>query len=236
MVSHMNNVILIRRAVRRGGVALGFILAGAAAGMAQEAGPVSIEVSDCITLATPAERLACFESRVDEARAAPAVEASDGSGDAAEASRAPAAADAAEVAATAEAAAPAAEAAPGAEAASAGEAAPVAQAAPVAERAPVAEAESAAEPASLDDFGLRQSRDGGFERDEMTATIASVREVAPNRHLITLENGQVWRQMQPERYRLRPGQHARIYSTRWGASYRLTVEELRGFIQVQRVQ
>ena len=196
----------MRRRARRGGFALCVLVAGSAPVIAQEAGPVSIEVSDCIELATPAERLACFESRVDEVRAESAPPAAERAAAADESGT-----EAAEVEAAAEAA--------GNDAAAA-----------------AAGRGDAAGEAALDGFGLPKSDESGFERDEMTATIASVRTVAPNRHVITLDNGQVWRQVHPERYRLRPGQHARIYSTRWGASYRLSVEELRGFIQVQRVQ
>ncbi|HEU4619493.1 MAG TPA: hypothetical protein VFV10_15760 [Gammaproteobacteria bacterium] len=54
--------------------------------------------------------------------------------------------------------------------------------------------------------------------------------------MITLENGQIWRQMTPEIYPLQEGFEVKIYPTRWGNAYRLSVEELGGFIQVERVQ
>jgi hypothetical protein len=54
--------------------------------------------------------------------------------------------------------------------------------------------------------------------------------------MITLDNGQVWRQMQPKRYPLQPGYDVRIYSSRWGNSYRLSSPILNGFIQVERVR
>jgi hypothetical protein len=74
------------------------------------------------------------------------------------------------------------------------------------------------------------------ETREFRGTIAALREIAPNRFLITMTDGQVWRQTRSEIYPLQVGTRVRIYPTRWGSSYRLTVEELRGFIQVDRVQ
>lgn len=98
---------------------------------------------------------------------------------------------------------------------------------------------AAADRTSIDRFGFPEQSDEAeeeFEYKEMLGTVASVREIEPNRRIITLENGQVWSQMHPDRYWLRPGDQVRIYSTRWGDAYRLTVEELRGFIQVERVR
>ena len=54
--------------------------------------------------------------------------------------------------------------------------------------------------------------------------------------LITLESGQVWRQMNSKRYRLREGQEVKIKPARWGNSYRLSVSQLGSFIQVERVK
>jgi len=58
----------------------------------------------------------------------------------------------------------------------------------------------------------------------------------PNTLLITLDNGQVWRQTQPEPYPLRVGHDVRLYSTNWGGAYRLTAANLHGNIQVERVR
>ncbi|HEX5418980.1 MAG TPA: hypothetical protein VFY39_03200, partial [Gammaproteobacteria bacterium] len=58
----------------------------------------------------------------------------------------------------------------------------------------------------------------------------------PNSYLITLENGQVWRQTYPEVYHLQPGYKVRIYPSRWGNSYRMSSDKLHGFIQVERVR
>ncbi len=55
-------------------VAAGLVL-GPAAARAQEPASVTIDVSDCVDLATPAERLACFEREVEAQRGpAPAAD------------------------------------------------------------------------------------------------------------------------------------------------------------------
>jgi hypothetical protein len=70
---------------------------------------------------------------------------------------------------------------------------------------------------------------------QVIATIAALTERLPNQYVVTLDNGQVWRQAVPQQYRLRVGQRVRIYSGRWGSN-RLAVEELGGSIQVDRVR
>ena len=72
--------------------------------------------------------------------------------------------------------------------------------------------------------------------DEIVATVTAVRQTVPNAHVITLDNGQVWQQTEPQQYLLRPGVKVRIYATRWGPGWRLTADELRGFIRVKRVR
>jgi hypothetical protein len=74
------------------------------------------------------------------------------------------------------------------------------------------------------------------QTEQLVSTVAALHEVLPNQYLITLENGQTWRQMTSERYPLRIGHHVRVYSTRWGDSHRLTAEESKGYIQVERVR
>lgn len=88
-----------------------------------------------------------------------------------------------------------------------------------------------------ENFGL-PPEEGEDEKDlvELHSTISKLREYIPGRYLITLENGQVWRQMVAERYRLRVGHNVRIYPSRWGKSFRLSAEGLKGFIQVERVR
>lgn len=93
--------------------------------------------------------------------------------------------------------------------------------------------------ADEDSFGLQERRREEREeekRQELRSTITALEETVPNSYLITLENGQVWRQMRPERYRIQVGHDVRIYPSPFGSSFRLSADELRGFIQVERVK
>jgi hypothetical protein len=74
------------------------------------------------------------------------------------------------------------------------------------------------------------------EAGQIVSRILALDERLPNAYLITLENGQTWRQVHSERYPLRVGHQVRVYPTPWGSSYRLTTEESKGFIQVERVR
>ena len=58
----------------------------------------------------------------------------------------------------------------------------------------------------------------------------------PSGWIITLDKGQVWRQMIGKRYDLRNGQEVRIYPSAWGKAYRLSAEDNSGFIQVERIR
>lgn len=53
---------------------------------------------------------------------------------------------------------------------------------------------------------------------------------------VTLDSGQIWRQMYNKRYNLRVGQEVKIEPAIWGDAYHLTVKDLGGFIQVKRIQ
>jgi hypothetical protein len=78
----------------------------------------------------------------------------------------------------------------------------------------------------------------GAEPRDIFGTVAALRETVPKRYMITLEDGQVWRQTYPERYPLRVGQRVTLRPTRWGDSWRLSAEGLEGYgyIQVERVR
>jgi hypothetical protein len=68
------------------------------------------------------------------------------------------------------------------------------------------------------------------------AKIAALRETVPNAFLITLDNGQVWRQTRPDPYlSMKVGQDVQISFSRF-RSYRLTSPDMRGFVQVERVR
>jgi hypothetical protein len=123
---------------------------------------VSVDVSECVKLTTPEERLACFEKQVETSRTSPPP------------------------------------------------------------------------PAGSTSSGAGRERQEEAPAD-IQARVAEVRETVPNAYLITLDNGQVWRQTVPKPYPLQAGYPVRIYYSRW-RSYRLTNETLKGFIQVERVR
>jgi hypothetical protein len=199
-------------------------LLGMQPGLAQRGSEVTVEVSDCLKIEAPAERLACFERRVEETRGEGAVTRP--SPGAAATRPAPPA--------------PAASAPP--------PPAPAARTVP-AEAAPPAPAARAPVPPNDDSFGRpdssrreqraareRAEDERQEERTELVAKVVSLRETIPNNYVITLDNGQVWRQNRPEAYPLQPGLEVRIYPGRMGDSYRLTAPFLRGWIQVERVR
>lgn len=72
-------------------------------------------------------------------------------------------------------------------------------------------------------------------KEELIGRIASLQK-CPTGWVVTLEKGQVWRQMLSKHYLLREGQQVRIYPTMWGKAYRLSVLDGPGYIQVERVQ
>lgn len=72
--------------------------------------------------------------------------------------------------------------------------------------------------------------------NELISNVAKLQELDRNRLRITLENGQVWEQMETRRFVLVQGDEVRIYPTRWGNSYRLSSSSHKGFIQVQRLR
>ncbi len=82
-----------------------------------------------------------------------------------------------------------------------------------------------------------KSADGpAAESSSIVATVTALKETVPNAYLITLDNGQVWRQKDSQRYALQPGQRVTLSRTKWGEAYRLNAEGLHGFIQVERVR
>ncbi len=152
-----------KRGLRTAGIAA--VLASAAAvAVPYAVAQVRVDVSDCVELTKPEERLACFEAQVEATRNAPTTTDS--------ASRGP---------------------------------------------------------------GFEEREDAPPPPEDIVAKVTEVRETVPNASLITLDNGQVWRQTVPEYYPLRQGSDVRIYYSRWKA-YRLTSPVMRGFIQVERVR
>jgi hypothetical protein len=186
--------------------------AASQAALGEDTEALAVDLADCVELQSPEERFECYESRVEAARRERAPEA---------------AAD------------------PGASGAGVRTVViPPAAQAPSAQRESREPARGTAQPAdevlrtgpNEETFGLSQRRPEANERTEIRATVASVRETIPQTYIIELENGQIWRQMRPRQYHLRPGHHVTIYSTNWGRAYRLSADELNGFIQVERVR
>lgn len=111
------------------------------------------------------------------------------------------------------------------------------------EALPVTEtAEEVAEvvPERVQRFGLPENRSRVVDEEGgdsvLLATIASLDVHNYQQWLITLENGQVWRQMLSKRFNLKEGDAVRIVPSRWGTDYRLTAPHLAGYIQVERVE
>lgn len=88
-----------------------------------------------------------------------------------------------------------------------------------------------------ENFGLKEKKKNNDEDVvELISKITALNERLPNRYLITLENDQVWWQKVGSRYQMQVGDEVRIYPSRWGGAYRLTVVDQSGFIQVERVK
>ena len=86
-------------------------------------------------------------------------------------------------------------------------------------------------------FGLPEEKvNEKAQSNELIARVAEIKELNRNRFLITLQNGQVWEQMQTRRFALAEGDEVRIYPSRWGSSYRLSSQSHKGYIQVQRLR
>ena len=76
----------------------------------------------------------------------------------------------------------------------------------------------------------------GGESREMTDTVVEVRQREPGMLMVTLSSGQVWRQVNGRAYALKPGMQIRLYRGLFGGSWRITNDDLKGFIQVERVK
>jgi hypothetical protein len=169
---------------------------------------ILIDVGDCVGLKSPDERLACFDGHVEAAK--PNRDASP--------------------APQTSAAAPAHTATPAASAA----ALPAASAAT---ETPAQPPSASAQSGSAEQAGhTNPQHDAQVKPPEIVATVKELHETVPNVWLITLDNGQVWRQNTAQRFTLRVGERVTLRATKWGASYRLSADTLSGFIQVERVR
>jgi hypothetical protein len=185
---------------------------GARAVFAQ--GGVTIDVGDCVKLASPEERFACYERQVDATGAKKGAPPS-------------APAPGPQTAAPPTAAAPAAS-VPAA-------AAPAAAAAAVIPAAPPPPATPPSTAKTGETNGSSSKDKSKNAPPDVVATITDLRETVPSAYLITLDNGQVWQQSYPEPYFLHTGMRVTLRASKWGESYRLSPEGANGFIQVKRV-
>jgi type IV secretory pathway VirB10-like protein len=227
------------------GVALLGLLAATANSQTNES--VIVDVGACVEIEDREQQLECYESRVNEMLRVREFERA-AQGDAAAVEPAPVRA---------------AEAAPAAPPAEAARTAPPAEAAPVraAETAPAARREQAEEPelSRAERRTQRRAERQQLEAQEaaaaaaaaaaeaaeaaaraaespsnITATVTDFREIEPDMLLVTLDNGQVWRQNRTRRYPLRVGATVVLRPSSWGSSYRMTDPSIGGFIQVER--
>ncbi|MBN1832411.1 MAG: hypothetical protein JW896_09895 [Deltaproteobacteria bacterium] len=178
--------------------------------------PLTIDASRCVHIKSALERLTCYDELADQAQQThsdrAAADLSDPESDSD--SEAPVTIIQQESAAAA-----------------------VTQGQAEVEKAPVTEhIVSEAGRVTEENFGFPpEKRDDGKGLVELHSTIKGLKEIRPFCYLITLENGQIWRQMVAERYRLKVGHNVRIYPTRWSKKdFRLSAEGLKGTIQVQR--
>lgn len=93
-------------------------------------------------------------------------------------------------------------------------------------------------PPKADTFGQPKARVESNDKGEeaLLSTVASFKELQPNKLQITLANGQVWQQMVGKSFFLRTNDTVRIVGTGWGRSYRLAVDGRPDFIQVSRLR
>jgi hypothetical protein len=195
-------------------------LLGTTAAIAQEPGELTVDVGKCAVLESPEARFACYEAAVDAAKENPRAATTPRNPNA---DVAPPPAEPTDRRVEEAAVAPAAQ---------NGTAAQSPRPAP--KIVPLEGRDTEPQPRTE-----RNARTHRAERNpgvELSGTVAGLRETVPNAVLITLDNGQVWRQNQPKAYPLRTGHKVRLYSTAWGASYRLESDSVPGFIQVERVK
>jgi hypothetical protein len=182
---------------------------------AQPTEGVLVDVDACLTLETRAEQLACYEEQVNEALRAR-------ESDTGTSNRQPTA---------------------GSAAATAPEEPSVSRRA---ERRAERDAErqqrelerrerAAAEAALVAVEAAAAVADPNHTAGEIVGEIVELREMEPDAYMITLDNGQIWRQSQPKRYPLFVGVTVELRPSPWGPSFRLTDPNVGNFIQVRRV-
>jgi hypothetical protein len=194
----------------RTAVALAVFGSGVHSVLAQD--NVTIDARQCQKLESPADRLECYERQVNAA--APQTQAG------APASPAP------------QAPAPAAPAARSAAPSVAAATAP-----PVAStQAAPSNASPPATSGPATHSSAEKTPDNTTAQSEIVGTVTALSRTVPDAWLITLDNGQVWRQTYPQAYALRPGVRVTLRPSRWGGAFRLTGDGMNGYIQVEKVR
>lgn len=91
-----------------------------------------------------------------------------------------------------------------------------------------------------ENFGFQNKKGKVVEKPaepELLGVIVALEKLPTSNWRFTLDNGQVWRQMQGERFNLKKGFHVRIFKSQWGGSYRVTAEEANNSsVQVMRLK
>lgn len=103
-----------------------------------------------------------------------------------------------------------------------------------AERQQLQAAEAAAEAAEAAAIAAEAAARAADTPSSTSATVTAVREIEPNMLLVTLDNGQIWRQNRARRYPIRVGSTVVLRPSQWGPSFRLSDPSIGGFIQVER--
>ena len=187
------------------------MLVSAATFAAENTAPVIIDASPCLDIVSPIERLACFEEQANAAQ---------GRSTAVPQQNQPVVSNPRSTRQQ------------------------PAQSSPQVEPQPASGTQQQAETASIppadsveSNFGLPEEKvNENSPANELIARVAEIKEFDRNRFLITMDNGQVWEQINSKRFALEEGDEVRIYPTRWGSSYRLSSLSHKGYIQVKRLR
>jgi hypothetical protein len=207
------------------GLMLLALAATSASGQTTES--VIVDVGACVNIQTRQQRLECYENRVNEMLRVREFERGANQSANASASRAEARAGAGS------------DRQRNAEVAAAAASAQQATAQDIAQEEEMSRAErralQRAEKAQADaQAALEAAAALAAAPAEITATVTNIREIEPNMLLITLDNGQLWRQNRALRYPMKTGAVVTLRPSTWGSSYRLTDPSIGGFIQVER--
>lgn len=87
-----------------------------------------------------------------------------------------------------------------------------------------------------EEFGIEKTKTKAESTQELIGRVVKIKEISPNKRLISLANGQIWRQMGAENFFIRNNDSVRIYKRSSRKYFRLSVEGRSKFIQVKRVK